>query len=31
MLVFATLLATILVTQGMARQFFNPAAQLVLP
>ena len=31
MLAFATLLATILVTQGMARQFFNPAAQLVLP
>ena len=31
MLAFATLLTTILVTQGIARQLFNAAAQLVLP
>ncbi|MCY7275554.1 MAG: iron export ABC transporter permease subunit FetB [Phormidesmis sp. CAN_BIN44] len=30
MLAFATLLTTILVTQGLLRQFFNPAAQLIL-
>ncbi|PSB21555.1 iron export ABC transporter permease subunit FetB [Phormidesmis priestleyi ULC007] len=30
MLAFATLLTTILVTQGLLRQFFNQAAQLIL-
>jgi putative ABC transport system permease protein len=30
MLAFATLLTTILVTQGLCRQFFNQAAQLIL-
>ncbi|WP_346292082.1 ABC transporter permease [Sphaerothrix gracilis] len=31
MLTFADLLTAVLVTQGIARQFFNKAAQLVLP
>ncbi|NEQ34087.1 MAG: ABC transporter permease [Leptolyngbya sp. SIO4C5] len=31
MLAFADLLTAVLVTQGIARQFFNKAAQLVLP
>ena len=30
MLAFSTLLTTLLVTQGLLRQFFNPAAQLIL-
>jgi len=30
MLAFATLLTTVLVTQGLLRQFFNQAAQLIL-
>jgi putative ABC transport system permease protein len=31
MLAFSTLLTTILVVQGLSRQFFNNAAQLILP
>jgi putative ABC transport system permease protein len=31
MLAFATLVTTVLVTHGLCRQFFNPAAQLTLP
>jgi putative ABC transport system permease protein len=31
MLAFSTLLTTILVVQGLSRQFFNDAAQLILP
>ncbi|HEY9847572.1 MAG TPA: iron export ABC transporter permease subunit FetB [Candidatus Caenarcaniphilales bacterium] len=31
MLAFATLITTLLITQGLYRQFFNEAAQLILP
>jgi len=30
MLAFATLVTTLLITEGLFRQFFNPAAQLTL-